>query len=951
MPGETYNIVVKVDPTGAERGTKRVNKALGRTEDRANKLRATLARAFAFLGGAMVLRQSIRLLADFGQSMSTVRAITQATGEQFARLTEEAQRLGTTTRFSASEAADGMIFLARAGFEVDEVMASIADTLDLAQAGALGLGQAADIASNVMQGFRLRADEASRVVDVLALAASSANTTVGQLGDGMKFVAPIASGMGVALEESAAAMAALSDAGLQAGMAGTGLRRVLSELESPSKMTQKLLDGINVSVQDVRPSTVGLTAALKTLATAGIDTGMALEIFGDRGGPAFEVLSSSIPKVVEMTAKLQNAEGTARRIAKIMDTNLRGALLAVRSAYEGLILRIGEAGVASSLEAIVRKLAGTLRYMAKNVDVVVRALGALTIVLGIRGVLGAVRMLFAAIIANPIGALITIITAAAVAVFAFANKIKIARDGVSTLGDVFRTTFGAIKQVVLPVLTEVGKALNDLLGEDFEISIRGFAEAMAFGMDRATGAVRGAVFLVRDLLVMQLGDVLKGSLLILKRFGLMVRRFFEELGNRIVGLFTSPMVTMAKALQVLINSVAGVAAVAAQLGVISEESRISVENMVAGVDASISALEKRKIKSFFDVTDTKKKIADLDSQISTVFGRIGQGMSRSFQEGFDRDTFLGFVRSIFDEAEQTAKERTARLAAEAARAAKAAKQEAADVTEEKGTQAEIKDRLTRMKQMIEANKLTAEQTTLLQELDGAQLALSKTTRILGELYDHGDITIEKYNQKLRELKIAALEADTSLQGGLARGLLRIQDEIEDVGTLAENVLVNAFHSAEDAMVEFVRTGQVNFQQMVDSMLDDIARLLVRLLILQAVQAVTGVGPTPGAGGLAALGSRQHGGPVEANRPYLVGEEGPEIFEPAGAGRIIPADQTAAVMSGGGTTVVAPAPEVNVQVINVTDPAEVPGAMDSPAGDKVILNAIARNKHNAKRLLS
>src|SRR5690554_5207658 len=176
----------------------------------------------------------INLMADFGQEMSTVRAITGATDAQFEQLQNTARELGATTRFSASEAAAGIQFLARAGFEVDDILASIEGTLQLAQAGAMGLAEAADIASNVLTGFRLNAAETSRVVDVLALASNSSNTNVSQLGQAMSMVAPVAAGLGVSVEEASAAIGALSDAGIQSSRAGTGLRRVLSSLESPS---------------------------------------------------------------------------------------------------------------------------------------------------------------------------------------------------------------------------------------------------------------------------------------------------------------------------------------------------------------------------------------------------------------------------------------------------------------------------------------------------------------------------------------------------------------------------------------------------------------------------------------------------------------------------------------------------------------------------------------------
>ena len=300
--------------------------------------------------------------------MSTVQAVTGATTEQFRELNEEARRLGETTRFSATEAANAMTFLARAGFDTGEVLATIEGTLRLAQAGAIGLAEAADISSNVLTGFRLEVEQMARVVDVMALATNRSNQNIQQLGDALKFVGPVAAGLNADFEEIVAALGALSDAGLQGSLAGTGLRRVLSELEAPAQKTLEIFKALGVSVNDVRPSVVGVTDAIERLAKAGLDTGLALEIFGDRGGPAFEVLSSNIPKVRELAAALKEAEGTATSMAAIMDDNLNGALLRVRSALESVVLSFGELGSSSIITQSLNGVADALRFIATNME-------------------------------------------------------------------------------------------------------------------------------------------------------------------------------------------------------------------------------------------------------------------------------------------------------------------------------------------------------------------------------------------------------------------------------------------------------------------------------------------------------------------------------------------------------------------------------------------------------
>lgn len=376
-----YNIVVKIDPTGAERGGRQVEQRLKNVTSAADRTRAMLARAFAFATASVGLVGSIRLLADYEQQMSTVRAISGATEQQFKALRAEATLLGSTTRFSASQAAEGMTFLARAGFDVEQTLGAIGGTLQLAQAGALDLGRAADITSNILTGFRMQVSETGHLVDVLALASNAANTDVGQLGEAMKFVAPVAAGLGVSVEEATAAVSALSDAGLQGSLAGTGLRRVLSELESPSSKMLAFLADMGLKAEDVQVSQVGLTQALRALARTGIDTGTALELFGDRGGPAFEVMSQAIPRIEELTDRLNNADGTAQRIAETMDDNLNGALLGVTSAFESVIIALGDGGASSGLTGAAKLFAGMLRTVAANIDTLIVAVEMLAVVL------------------------------------------------------------------------------------------------------------------------------------------------------------------------------------------------------------------------------------------------------------------------------------------------------------------------------------------------------------------------------------------------------------------------------------------------------------------------------------------------------------------------------------------------------------------------------------------
>lgn len=326
--------------------------------------RATVgAAAFAGLAAAAATFGTVRVGAGFEEQMSAVLAVTQATGAEFDTLSAKARELGATTVFSAREAAEGMEFLARAGFDANQIVGALPGTLNLAAAGALDLGRAADIASNVLTGFGLAAEEAVRVSDVLAKAAASSNTNVEQLGEGLKLVAPVAAGLGVSLEETISAISKLSDAGLQASVAGTGLRRVLSDLASPSDDLSKFLGGVTLEAD-------GFLGVMEKLATESISTADAIEIFGQRGGPAFAVLieqfrqidSQGVTSLERMAQALQKADGFAERTAETMTDNFNGAVKEARSALDELfIVAAKDGGALEGLTGIVDALTDALR--------------------------------------------------------------------------------------------------------------------------------------------------------------------------------------------------------------------------------------------------------------------------------------------------------------------------------------------------------------------------------------------------------------------------------------------------------------------------------------------------------------------------------------------------------------------------------------------------------------
>ena len=332
-----------------------------------------LARVLLLFGGIALFAGAIRSIVQFEQSMANVRAVVIDVNDaaeiqeaQFKALGDEARRLGATTVFSATQAAEGLEFLGRAGFTAEEAIGALEGTLNLAAAGSLDLGTAADIASNVLSGFALATSEAGRVADVLAEAAASSNTNVRQLGEAIRFVGPVAAAFGISIEDTAAALGVLGNAGLQASTAGTGLRRVLGVLGVQSNKLTGLLNKLGLEFNDVNPATNDLTDIIDLLAASSISAADALEVFGQRGAPAILAIASQSDELRRLNQSLLDATdgiGRAAQIAAVQTNTLAGAFKLLVSAIQETLIAAGDSGLRGALRSLIDTIAGVVRTL------------------------------------------------------------------------------------------------------------------------------------------------------------------------------------------------------------------------------------------------------------------------------------------------------------------------------------------------------------------------------------------------------------------------------------------------------------------------------------------------------------------------------------------------------------------------------------------------------------
>jgi len=343
-----------------------------------SKMIATVGRlAAAYIGVTAAVRgftASAKTFAGLEFAMARVEALTFASADAMAAMESEARRLGATTMFSAAEAAEGLAFLSQAGFTAEQSIASLEDTLNLAAAGNISLGESADIATNIMSGFSLAAEEAGRVADVLALIQARANTNVQGMGEAMKFVAPFASALGISLEEASAAVGVLANNGIKAGLAGRGLAAVLGLMINPNEKAAAALEAVGMSASDINPDIVGLETALSNLSK--FDPQILAQMFGAAN---FDVVASLIKGVAngslpELTASLEDAEGTAEKSAATMSDTLIGSWRELKSAIQELIIGTGDTGLGEFFRGMLVNITEGVRVLQFVVGVVRNAL-------------------------------------------------------------------------------------------------------------------------------------------------------------------------------------------------------------------------------------------------------------------------------------------------------------------------------------------------------------------------------------------------------------------------------------------------------------------------------------------------------------------------------------------------------------------------------------------------
>ena len=307
--------------------------------------------AGAFTIKAMVdfEKKIIGVYSTYDDQMRKIQAVTLATGEEYAKLQTKAEALGSSTRFSATEAGEGMEALARAGWKTDEVLAGIGETLTFATANSIDLGNASSIVADGLSMFGMKAEEAGRFTDVLSATASASNTGIGLLGETLKYSGALAGGLGYKIEDLSVAVGLMANKSVVGSQAGTTLKNAILRLNNPVGQGAKDIKKLGISMTDasgkVKPFNELLVHLRDKFSTLG-DAQKAQyisTIFGTEAVAGMTaVLNASQEEFDGLTESINKSEGITQRMADTMDGGLGGALASVSSAWEGLLIKLGK---------------------------------------------------------------------------------------------------------------------------------------------------------------------------------------------------------------------------------------------------------------------------------------------------------------------------------------------------------------------------------------------------------------------------------------------------------------------------------------------------------------------------------------------------------------------------------------------------------------------------------
>lgn len=342
----------KESADGAKKSWEESNQStVASTESATSKMAGLMKKSAAVIGVASVAaaKKTIDVGKSFEAGMSEVQAISGASGKDLEKLSAKAKQMGATTKFSATESATALKYMAMAGWKTNQMVSGLSGVMNLAAASGEDLGTVSDIVTDSMTAFGLKAKDSGHFADVLAKASSSSNTNVAMMGETFKYVAPLAGSMKYSIEDTATAVGLMANAGIKGSQAGTELRSILTRLVKPPKDAAAALSALGISTTKADGSMKPLRETMAELRekfsglTESQKASYASSIAGQEAmSGLLAIVNASDSDFNKLQKAIDNSSGAAKKQADVMNNNLQGALYDLGSAAEAVGIGIYE---------------------------------------------------------------------------------------------------------------------------------------------------------------------------------------------------------------------------------------------------------------------------------------------------------------------------------------------------------------------------------------------------------------------------------------------------------------------------------------------------------------------------------------------------------------------------------------------------------------------------------
>ncbi len=312
---------------------------------------------------------AVTTAANFESSMSKVSAVSGASGEELEKLGKKARELAAQSKFSASEAAEGLNYMAMAGWKTEDMLDGLEGVMNLAAASGENLGTTSDIVTDALTAFGLKASDSGHFADVLAAASSNANTNVSMMGETFKYAAPVAGALGFSVEDTAEAIGLMANAGIKGSQAGTSLRTIMTNLAGDVKICGTNIGEVTIATTNADGSMRALSDILADcrVAFSGLSesekAAAAETLVGKNAMSGFlALMNAGEDDINKLSGAIDTCDGSAKRMADTMNNNLQGQLTILKSALEELAISFGEL-LLPAVTSIVKALQGVVNFL------------------------------------------------------------------------------------------------------------------------------------------------------------------------------------------------------------------------------------------------------------------------------------------------------------------------------------------------------------------------------------------------------------------------------------------------------------------------------------------------------------------------------------------------------------------------------------------------------------